>query len=185
MDWYTKTHIGGGQDDTPWTTTMDRDDPTDLPRWLGYFLRGPLDHHCKAHPVDDNNCPNTDSYYPNTSTCWGIKPTPWSGGSFWNISLVYKFVISYIYLLIGLQRDTPYSKSNQHATRFLRHNQCSNTPIILLIAINWHNRHVRSLLHSVDSSIPFTPLFFHSFSILQHQCWLIIDMVTSVTWATS
>ena len=25
---------------------------------------------------------------------------PWSGGSFWNISLVYKFVISYIYSLV-------------------------------------------------------------------------------------
>ena len=32
--------------------------------------------------------------------CWGIKPTPWSGGSFWNILLVYKFVISYIYSLV-------------------------------------------------------------------------------------
>ena len=32
--------------------------------------------------------------------CWGIKLTLWSGGSFWNISLVYKFVISYIYLLV-------------------------------------------------------------------------------------
>ena len=33
-------------------------------------------------------------------TCWGIKPTLWSSGSFWNISLVYKFVISYIYSLV-------------------------------------------------------------------------------------
>jgi len=32
--------------------------------------------------------------------CWGIKPMPWSGGSFWNISLVYKFVISCIYSLV-------------------------------------------------------------------------------------
>jgi len=35
-----------------------------------------------------------------TRRCWGIKPTPWSSGSFWNISLVYKFVISYIYSLV-------------------------------------------------------------------------------------
>jgi len=33
------------------------------------------------------------------SQCWEIKPTPWSGGSFWNVSLVYKFVC-YIYSLV-------------------------------------------------------------------------------------
>jgi len=32
--------------------------------------------------------------------CWEIKPTPWSGGSFWNSSLVYKFVICYIHSLV-------------------------------------------------------------------------------------
>ena len=51
------------------------------------------------------------------------------------------------------------------------------------LTMNWRNRHVRSLLHSVDSSIPIAPPFFHS--ILQHQCQLIIDMVSPVTWATS
>jgi len=50
--------------------------------------------------------------------CWGIKLMLWSGESFWNISLVYKVVIS-CYLLIGLQWNMLYSKSNQHATRFL------------------------------------------------------------------
>jgi len=39
---------------------------------------------------------------------------------FWNVSLVYKSVNCY-YLLIGLRRNTFYSKSNQHATGFLRH----------------------------------------------------------------
>ena len=37
--------------------------------------------------------------------------------TFWNISLV----CNLLYLLIGLQRKTPYSKSNQLATGFLRH----------------------------------------------------------------
>jgi len=41
-------------------------------------------------------------------------------GSFWNNSLVYKFKNS-LDILIGLQRNTPYSKSNQLATGFLRH----------------------------------------------------------------
>jgi len=40
-------------------------------------------------------------------------------GTFRNISLVYKFCNS-LYLLIGLPRNTLYSKSNQHATAFLR-----------------------------------------------------------------
>jgi len=39
---------------------------------------------------------------------------------FWNVSLVYKSVNCY-YLLIGLQRNTFYSKSNQRTTGFLRH----------------------------------------------------------------
>jgi len=41
-------------------------------------------------------------------------------GTFWNIFLAYKFCNS-LYLLIGLQRNTLYSKSNQRATAFLRH----------------------------------------------------------------
>jgi len=53
-------------------------------------------------------------------SCWEIKPTPWSGWIFRNISLVYKFC-NLLYLLIGLQRDTLYSKSNQRATAFLQH----------------------------------------------------------------
>jgi len=40
-------------------------------------------------------------------------------GTFWSISLVYKFCNS-LYLLIGLQRNTLYSKSNQCATAFLQ-----------------------------------------------------------------
>ena len=32
--------------------------------------------------------------------CWGIKLISWSSRSFWNILLVYKFVISYIYSLV-------------------------------------------------------------------------------------
>jgi len=40
-------------------------------------------------------------------------------GSFWNSSLVYK-LCNLLYSLIGLQWDTPYSKSNQRATGFLR-----------------------------------------------------------------
>ena len=39
-------------------------------------------------------------------------------GTFWNISLVYKFCNS-LYLLTGLQRNTLYSKSNRPATAFL------------------------------------------------------------------
>jgi len=41
-------------------------------------------------------------------------------GTFWNISLVYKFC-NLLYLLIGLQRNTIFSKSNQRATAFLQH----------------------------------------------------------------
>jgi len=41
-------------------------------------------------------------------------------GTFLNLSLVYKICNS-LYLLIGLQRNTLYSKSNQRATPFLRH----------------------------------------------------------------
>ena len=37
------------------------------------------------------------------------------------------------------------------------------------IAMNWHTRHVRSLLHSIDSSIPLTPPFFHYFCQHQHS----------------
>jgi len=51
------------------------------------------------------------------SVCWEIKPTPWSGWIFRNISLVYKFCNS-LYLLIGLQRNTLYSKPNQRVTPF-------------------------------------------------------------------
>jgi len=32
--------------------------------------------------------------------CWEIKLTPWSGGSFWNISLVFKFVVCCNYSLV-------------------------------------------------------------------------------------
>ena len=42
-------------------------------------------------------------------------------GTFWNFSLVYKFCNS-LFILIGLQRNTPYSKTNQCATAFLQ--QC-------------------------------------------------------------
>ena len=53
---------------------------------------------------------------------WEIKPTPWSDWIFGNLLecfLVYK-ICNQLYPLIGLQRNTPYSKSNQRATRFLR-----------------------------------------------------------------
>ena len=40
-------------------------------------------------------------------------------GTFWNTFLVYKFCNS-LDILIGLQRNTLYSKSNQRATGFLR-----------------------------------------------------------------
>jgi len=53
---------------------------------------------------------------------------PWSSGSFWNISLVNKFVIG-CYLLISLQWNILYSKSNQCATRYLQHpNHLATTP---------------------------------------------------------
>jgi len=62
------------------------------------------------------------------TNCWEIKLTLWSSKSFWNISLVFKFVVCCNYLLV-LQWNMFYSKSNQHATRFLQHrsylNYCS------------------------------------------------------------
>jgi len=48
-------------------------------------------------------------------------------GTFWNISLVYKFC-NLLYLLIGLQRNTLYSRSNQRATQFLQHLNLPKTP---------------------------------------------------------
>jgi len=51
-------------------------------------------------PTDDCDIASVSFLNLSKQICWGIKPTPWSGGSFWNISLVYKFVISYIYSLV-------------------------------------------------------------------------------------
>jgi len=47
-------------------------------------------------------------------------------GTFWNISLVYKFCNS-LYLLTGLQRNMLYSKSNQPTTTFLWQLQITRT----------------------------------------------------------
>ena len=79
--------------------------------------------------------------------CWEIKPTQWSGWIFGNLleCLAYKSIIRY-YLLIGLQRNTFYSKSNQHATGFLRHlsshtniRRASDTVPVSARGYSWHS----------------------------------------------
>ena len=56
--------------------------------------------HWSAHALLDFSLMASNDMNWDGVLCWGIKPTPWSGGSFWNISLVYKFVISCIYSLV-------------------------------------------------------------------------------------